>query len=93
MSGWLNNHIADVGKMITIFVTTRKRSELKVFEIIKIISRILCGMLPILWIYGCFWVLPRKGEFDKLTEVITAVFMFIGIISCILSALGWLRIV
>ena len=62
-------------------------------EIIKIIIRVLCGMLPILWIYGCFWVFPGKGDLDKLTEVITVAFVFVGMITCILFALGWLRIV
>ena len=53
----------------------------------EIISRVLCGILPIAWIF-CFYMYFLKGKLEKTTGVLTIALTGIGIISCILSALG-----
>lgn len=62
------------------------------FEIIKLISRILSGILPFAGVF-CYWMYATKGELGKTTAVLMLCLTCIGMMACILSALGWLRIV
>ena len=58
------------------------------FEVIKIISRIISGVFPVLWVFS-YWMFLKKNKFEKMCAVLTLIFVLKGIVDCILTAIGF----
>lgn len=58
------------------------------FDIIKIISRVANGVLPVLWIVS-YWMFMKKNKLEKLCGITSLALIMIGIIECILMAFGY----
>jgi hypothetical protein len=56
-------------------------------EIIIIILRVIYGVLPVLWLFS--WIMfSKKNKLEKLSAVLTAIVLGIGLIDCLLTAFG-----
>ena len=58
------------------------------FETIKIIIRLISGVLPILWGFS-YWMFLKINRFEKTCAVLSMTFIFMGIVDCILIAIGF----
>lgn len=58
------------------------------FEVIKIISRVISGVLPVLWGFS-YWMFLKKNKFEKTCAILSICFIFIGIVDCTLTAIGF----
>lgn len=56
-------------------------------EILKIITRIIYGLLPLMWVVS-MWFYNEKRKFETATGITTIALLFIGIIECIFTAIG-----
>ena len=59
------------------------------FEFLEIVSRVLLGMLPILWVV-LFCIYANEKKFIEILSVLTILLIIFGMIYCIFSAIDWL---
>jgi hypothetical protein len=56
-------------------------------EILKIVLRVICGVLPILWVFSYYMALV-KDKFERMCCYVSLLLIAIGILFCILIACG-----
>lgn len=56
-------------------------------EIIKLIVRIICGVLPVLWGLS-LWTFSKKNKFERTCAILTFALIWVGITQCIIIATG-----
>lgn len=57
-------------------------------EIIKIIVRIVCGFMPIVWGIS-YWAFLIHNKLEKLCAILSLVFICFGMADCIATAIGF----
>ena len=58
------------------------------FDVVKIIIRVISGVIPILWGFS-YWMFLKNNRFEKMCAVLSMTFIFMGIVDCILTAIGF----
>ena len=56
-------------------------------EVVKIISRILSGLIPIIWCFS-WWMFLKKNKFEKTCGLFSMLLILIGIVTCEIMAIG-----
>lgn len=57
------------------------------FEVVKIICRILSGLIPIIWVFS-WWMFLKKNKFEETCGVLSMSLILIGIVDCVITAIG-----
>ena len=57
-------------------------------EVIKIIIRVISGVIPILWGFS-YWMFLKKNKFGKTCGALSMSLITIGITDCVLAAIGF----
>ena len=58
-------------------------------EVVKIISRILSGLIPIIWFFS-WWMYLKKNKFEKTCGIFSMSLILIGIVDCVITAIGFM---
>lgn len=58
------------------------------FEVIKIILRVISGVIPILWGFS-YWMFLKKNKFEKMCGALSLSLITIGIAECLSTVIGF----